>query len=457
MTAKRISARISSSDWDVLRSKLFTEDGSENAAALLCGIAESKLASKLLVREILPVPLTAYRDRTSCHLEVAPSFYNGLVDKALREGLHPVIVHSHPFSGHAQYSASDDYGESRLLPVLESLVPGCIAASLLLSRTSVTGRILAGGRFVPLDSLSVVGQRSQIIPFTQELTLRGQMQDLYDRQVLAFGTEGQETLGKLRVAIVGVGGTGSIVAEQLARAGVRDFILIDPDSIERSNVSRLFGSNIKDIGSKKVGIIASHLSRLGAKKANAIPDTAIRQPILMMLRDSDVVFSCVDNDRSRSILNRFAYQYLIPVIDVGIRLDGRIRDIRRAAGRVSVVGHGMVCLRCSQHLNAERIRAESLPEQERRSLEGEGYIMGIDQPAPAVVSLNTTVAGLAVTAALNLFLNLTGGLQPVNQLYDATDGIVFIARQEHEDGCDICDESAGVKALGDKQVVSAYS
>jgi len=117
----------------------------------------------------------------------------------------------------------------------------------------------------------------------------------------------------------------------------------------------------------------------------------------------------------------------------------------------------MVCLRCSQHLNAERIRAESLPIKERRSLEREGYVMGIDEPAPAVVSLNTTIAGLAVTAAFNLFLNFTGGLQPVNQLYDATDGVIFVARQEHEEGCDICAESTGVKALGDKQVVSAYN
>jgi hypothetical protein len=457
MKGKRISVRISSADWEFLRGKLLTEDGNENAAALLCGIAESRTGARLLVREILPVPLAAYRDRTDYHLEVAPGFYNGLVDKALRAGLQPVIAHSHPFPGHARYSASDDYGESRLLPVLESLVPGCIAASLLVSLTSVSGRYLVKGEFVPLDSVTLVGQRTQRIPLTQQETLPGQTQQLYDRQVLAFGIEGQEILRNLRVAIVGVGGTGSIVAEQLMRAGVRDIILIDPDSIERSNVSRLFGSYLKDVGSKKVEVVANHLSKLGAKKVQTVADTAIRQPILMLLRDRDVVFGCVDNDRSRSILNRFAYQYLIPLIDVGVRLDGRTRDIRRAAGRVSIVGPGMGCLRCSQHLNAERIRAESLPTRERQSLEREGYVMGIDEPVPAVVSLNTTIAGLAVTAAFNLFLNFTGGLQPLDQLYDATDGIIFIARQEHEEGCDICAENTGVKALGDKQVVSAYN
>lgn len=456
MKARPLSVRISSSDWASLRSELFTEDGNENAAALLCGIANSKLGTRLLVRKIVPVPLSAYRDRTSYHLEVAPSFYNQVVNDALRERLHPVIAHSHPFFGDARYSLSDDYGESRLLPVLESLLPCCVVASLLVSRTSVTGRSLSKGQFIPLDSLVVVGQRTQMIPFTRAQTSPGHVQDLYDRQIRAFGIEGQGILEKLRVAVVGVGGTGSIVAEQLARAGVKDFILIDHDLIERSNVSRLFGSYAKDVGSPKVDVVATHLNELGAKKIQSVADTAIRQPILMLLKDTDIIFSCVDNDRSRSILNRFAYQYLVPLIDVGVRLDGRTGDIRRAAGRVSIVGTNMLCLRCSNHLNSDRIRAESLPPAERRNLEREGYVMGIDEPVPAVVSFNATVAGLAVTAAFNLFVNLTGGLQPLNQLYDATDGTIFVVKEKHEPGCDICDEINGLKAFGDNQIVSAY-
>ncbi|SRR6266404_5284614 len=455
MTTKPVSVRISSSDWASLRSHLFTEDGNENAAALLCGITNSEIAQRLLVRRILPVPSTEYRDRNSYHLEVAPSFYNRLVDESLRENLHPIIVHSHPFSGHARYSVSDDYGENRLLPVLQSLLPGRVVASLLLSQNSVTGRTVNNGKFMPLDSLTVVGQRMQILPFAGPLNTR-EVPERYDRQVRAFGIEGQRILDRLKVAIVGVGGTGSIVAEQLVRAGIKNFVLIDPDRIETSNVTRLFGSDAASIGREKVKVVATHLNDLGANRVQTVVDTAIRQPILMLLKDADVIFSCVDNDRSRSILNRFAYQYLIPVVDVGVRLDGRSGDIQRAAGRVSVVGNSMLCLRCSGHLNSDRIRAESLPSDERRRLEREGYVMGIDEPVPSVVSLNTTVAGLAVTAAFNLFLNLTGGLQPLNQLYDATEGVVFVVREEHETGCDICDENKGAKGRGDLQVVSAY-
>ena len=48
--------------------------------------------------------------------------------------------------------------------------------------------------------------------------------------------------GDLTVGIVGCGGTGSAVAEQLARLGVRRFILTDPDTLSASNVTRVYGS-----------------------------------------------------------------------------------------------------------------------------------------------------------------------------------------------------------------------
>jgi hypothetical protein len=123
---------------------------------------------------------------------------------------------------------------------------------------------------------------------------------------------------------------------------------------------------------------------------------------------------------------------------------------------MSLVGPDMTCLRCSHHLNSERIRSESLSASEREKLAKEGYVMGLEEAAPAVISLNVVVAGLAVTGFLNMFLGLTGGVQPTDQIYDARSGSVFPISQVHEDGCDICDPLVGIKGLGDAQVVSAY-
>src|SRR5207302_2312110 len=67
-------------------------------------------------------------------------------------------------------------------------------------------------------------------------------------------------------------------------------------------------------------------------------------------------------------------------------------------------------------------------------------VMGIEEPAPAVVTINTVVAGLGATAGLNLFVSLTGKPQPVDELYDATSGTVFPVERVQEPGCDVRSE-----------------
>ena len=446
---------ISRRDRQQVRASLFTDDGNENAGALLCGMSDGDHEYRLLVRKFCPVPAELYIARNEYHLEVSPHFYNSIIDDCIRERLSPVIIHSHPRHKDACYSPSDDSGEAKLLPVLESLLPKTTPASLVLTPHSLTGRRLVRGKFTPITGLKVFGLSSEIALFrgSEEFKITG----IFDRQVRAFGAEGQRLIQSLKVGVVGVGGIGSLVVEQLARAGIANLALVDNDKIEESNLSRLLGAAKKDIDKSKAAVIGKHAQHLGVKKVTVISDSAIRQEVLNLLRDRDLIFSCVDNDRTRAILNRFSYQYLVPVVELGIRLDSREGNMRAAAGRVVIVGAGMTCLRCSHHLDPERIRAESLPKTERLLLQQEGYVMGIDEPVPAVISLNAVVAGLGVTAALNMFVKLTGGPQPVGQIYDATTGSVFTTNDVHEKGCDICDDVVGLKGLGDSQIVSAYT
>jgi hypothetical protein len=451
---KEFYINITSEDWVDLRNRLLTVDGKENAAVLLCGFSDSDSEYRLLVRSIVSVPSSQYDIREELHLRISPEFYNDIISICLAQKLTPVIIHSHPFNGPASYSYSDDYGESRLLPVLSTLLPDVHPASLLISYSDATGRRFVDGEFRNLTGLRIVGRGTKTIYFGNYNLSQSEPQ--FDRQVRAFGPEGQAIIEGLRVGIIGVGGIGSVVAEQIARLGVKDVVLIDDDQIETSNVSRMLGSTLRDIGKKKVDVVASHLHSIGVSKVVPIHESAIQQRILQRLKDRDVIFSCVDNDRTRSILNRFSHQYLLPVIDMGTRLDAREGTITGAAGRNSVIGSGLTCLRCSHNLNAERIRAESMPANERSQQEKEGYVMGIDEPAPSVISINTIMAGLGVTSALNLFLDFTGDNLVTSQLYDAKSGFVFTADAIHEAGCDICDTGNGVKGLGDLQIVSAY-
>ena len=86
----------------------------------------------------------------------------------------------------------------------------------------------------------------------------------------AFGPAIQLALNNLHVGIVGCGGTGSAVAEQLLRLGVRKFTLIDPDALSDSNVTRVYGSTFLDVGKLKVEVLGNHLRRVA-------PDVSCQQ------------------------------------------------------------------------------------------------------------------------------------------------------------------------------------
>src|SRR5437764_724690 len=78
--------------------------------------------------------------------------------------------------------------------------------------------------------------------------------DRYDRQIRVFGSSIQRQLRSLRIAVVGVGGTGSIIAQELAHLGVADFLFLDPDTVAETNLNRLAGATRNDLGRLKVGV-----------------------------------------------------------------------------------------------------------------------------------------------------------------------------------------------------------
>src|SRR5271169_3351460 len=80
----------------------------------------------------------------------------------------------------------------------------------------------------------------------------------FGRQIILpkVGMDGQRTLQKSRVLIVGLGGLGTPVALYLAAAGVGELHLIDPDTVEESNLHRQILYNVADIGRPKAQVAA---------------------------------------------------------------------------------------------------------------------------------------------------------------------------------------------------------
>jgi len=228
----------------------------------------------------------------------------------------------------------------------------------------------------------------------------------FHRQELLFGKEGQEKIQSCRVAIVGLGGLGSHVAQQLAYLGVRSFLLIDSDRASRSNLNRLIGATEDDVAERLLKVdIANRLIRTIRPNAQVdfIAKSFISEEAFARLQGTDFVFGCVDNDASRLVLNEFCQAYSRTYIDIATDIDPETKDF---GGRM-LLSDGRVCLSCKGEFSEAGLRYGFSTDQQRREEEA---VYGISRGAlgragPAVVSLNGILASVAVTEFL---VELTG-------------------------------------------------
>jgi molybdopterin/thiamine biosynthesis adenylyltransferase len=243
----------------------------------------------------------------------------------------------------------------------------------------------------------------------------------FDRQVRVFGASAQRQLQALRVAIVGLGGTGSLVAQQLAHLGVGRFLLIDHDTIDESNLNRVVGAEALDVArTSKVDVAARMIMRISpSARVEAVKGNAVLQGLAAKIVECDTVFSCADSHGSRFVLNQLAYQFFIPVFDVGVAIAVGEGSISHVFGRTQMLVPGLPCLTCFRTLDPEEIRRDLMSDVERRK---DSYVMGDVEPQPAVVSINSTVSSLAITMFLSAFAGVPVATR--HQIYDAMRGMV---------------------------------
>lgn len=225
----------------------------------------------------------------------------------------------------------------------------------------------------------------------------------FARQEALFGEEGQELIQKCKVAIVGLGGTGSHVNQQLTYLGVQSFILIDGQCAEISNLNRLIGMTADDIGLPKVEIAARLIQRISpTASVNMIKKSVRDRDAFNVLKTADCIFGCVDNDGIRFILNELCCTYDKPFIDIATDTEQGI------GGRLVFSYNGESCLYCLDELSQKDIQTELATEKEREEYE---RIYGIKLQAlgttgPSVVSLNGIISSTAVTEFFNFITKL---------------------------------------------------
>jgi molybdopterin/thiamine biosynthesis adenylyltransferase len=394
---------------------------------------------RLLVREFHFAPENAYIRRTPVSAELRPDYLAPIVKAARLAGQGLVFVHTHPDATLAPaFSQVDDVGEEALRRFAEYRIPDIPHLALLVSPNGSRCRRLGRGEPVPVVEVSSIMRTVSSTQATVE-----DAHERFDRQVRAFGRAGQAAISRLHVAIVGLGGTGSVIAQQLALLGVRRITLVDPDLVDETSLNRLVGASARDISLPKVTVAERALLKTFDMEVTPIQADVTEDRVARRLLDADVIFCCTDGHASRAILNQLAYQYFIPVIDMGVVIAGRGGVVTHISGRAQMLSPGLPCLLCARLLDPGAIRREMMSPEQRHA---DPYFSGTAEPQPAVISLNSTVASLAVT----MFLGAVTGI-PMSaraQLYDGIRGTTKPFAVTRDPTCIVC-SPAGALARGD--------
>lgn len=394
----RTTLALAGCDHQTLKGHLICGDGKEAAAILLCK-ATAGSHSRLLVREMILVPHDACPVRSPVRIVWPGEFIERAIDLAEGDGLVVLLIHSHP-GGWLEFSSVDDESDQATIPALFAAFGERHGSAIMTPDGAIRARLYRPD--LTVEAVDLVTVAGDDIQFWWNDTI---VDGVLGRWPLAFTDGMRSEFERLRFGVIGISGTGSPTTEQLARMGGH-VTMIDFDRIEPKNLNRILYATLADAEANrlKVTMFADAVESYrgpGTTTPVAI-DVASREAVLA-LSHCDVIFSCVDTQEARQIADLVAAAFLIPLFDVGVSIPTRKADggiaIADVCGRVDYVQPRGASLGDRAVYTPDGLRAEYLkridPEAFRREREA-GYIKGLVEQAPAVISLNMRASSTVV-------------------------------------------------------------
>lgn len=406
-------------DYNHLMEYLFIDREIERGAYALCRISESEYETRLLVREIIQVLPEDIVHSSQIDILINNNSFVKVFKKADDSKQVFVFIHSHP-NGFLNHSKKDDIEEAKLFRTAYNRIKtkGVHGSIVFSHPDKPVGRVwLENGKYEPISLTRVIGKKFR---FYTDLNSANPLPVFFDRQIRAFGEEVQKLFSVLRIGIVGAGGTGSAVIEQLTRLGVKSLLIIDGETFEKTNVNRVYGSKVTDEGKDKVVIAKENSKGIGLDTTIEVYNKPITYiSAARMLKDCDIIFGCTDDNWGRSILTRLAVYYGIPVFDMGVRINSKDGNIKSIQGRVTTLIGNYACLFCRDRIRSEEIQSESLaatnPEK-LKELKNEGYAVELPTTTPSVIPFTTSIASAAISEFLHRITGYMGEDRITNEI-----------------------------------------
>ena len=470
---KKFIFKIDALLFNELYKHLFPGDGDEHGAVILAGIAETDNKTILLARNLfIARDNIDYLPGKYGYRALTAEFIAEVSDYCARERLCYLAIYCHGGNNSVYFSSDDLRSHEKGYPALLDIMHGGPVGALVLAKNAIAGDIWTReGRF-ELSNATVIGNK--IFNIYPEQKSAPKISDpIYDRNTRLFGDLGQEILSNLKVGIVGLGGGGSLLNEWLSHLGVGHIVAIDYDKIDYTNLPRVVGSTRWDAKTfltkrknnilKKIGAKFStykvHISKRVAKKAQqrikyeAIIGNILNESIAKKLKDTDFIFLATDNIQSRLVFNAIVNQYLIPGIQIGIKItkDSKINKISEIIANTRAVfpfpGGG--CLECHDLISPSKLQEESLSEAE---LKVQRYVDDDLVHEPSVITINVLSAAQAANDLLMFFTGLyEDGVEPEHLINFVQKRELMSIVNTRKDNCPDCSNKPfSRRARGDR-------
>ena len=416
-----VQIKFKNQDFARLRSKLLADSSREYYACLL---GKRQLVENLCiitVADIYFADAEYYQNQSVASLRVSGNFLRErLLEIDRRIDVDTMIdVHTHPFSqSNVWFSGTDDRDEINFVKYLHDEGANIFYASIVLSQTDYKARFWQmdrQGRVFSTPALIKTQKIGESIPSSDEKFRRRavnsekSVDDMFNRSVLALGLDNMRKITSEQIiSVVGVGGIGSIIAEHLIHMGFRHLNLIDFDTLEISNLNRIVAATYDDAIKKRVKVeaIRDNLLKINPNaKIFAFNSKIEDKKIERIIANSDWIMVATDNHASRFTIQQLAFKYYVPFITAGVNITVEDEKIIDMSGEIILIRIGdRVCLTCLKRLKYNEIAKQLHPDKNvREGLVRKGYVQGLEVKEPAVKTLNTHLATLAVDTLINQY------------------------------------------------------
>lgn len=317
-----------------------------------------------------------------------------------------------------------------------------IAVGIRGAAGNLAGFVLNRGELRALDSVSLVGAGLPIVqlcPGEPDRYPRTEDPAIWRRTIGVLGETAWRRLGGLRFCIIGCGRSGSLLANSLWRFGAHRLTLIDPDTVEPSNLGETDLLRMEDVGMPKVEALAISFRVQCPAEENvpvtAIPEACDSPAALSAARQADVLICCVDNPAARFVAAWLAKVYMKPLLDVGTGILHSSLPERQMGADVRLVMPDHRCLMCFGGVSGME-RTGAWP------FRAAGYQVArewIPERSGSLRSLNTIASGLGCRLLEGLVEGRIVASRYEHLEFDAEDRPRLEARQpEPQPSCPLC-------------------